>query len=54
MTNFAGTLIVDVAGVGVAAFGFLNPIMAALIHVVSELLFIGNSARLLAGAAPGE
>lgn len=49
MTNFAGTLTVDVAGVALAAFGFLNPIMAALIHVVSELVFIGNSARLLAG-----
>jgi len=45
--NFAGTLIVDGAGVLLAALGFLNPVFAALIHVTSELLFIGNSARLL-------
>jgi len=47
MTNFAGTLIVDVIGVGLAAVGLLNPLLAALIHVVSELIFILNSARLL-------
>jgi P-type E1-E2 ATPase len=45
--NFAGTLIVDGAGVLLAAFGMLNPVFAALIHVSWELLFIGNSARLL-------
>jgi heavy metal translocating P-type ATPase len=45
--NFAGTLLVDGAGVLLAAFGMLNPVLAALIHVSSELLFIGNSARLL-------
>lgn len=45
--NFAGTLIVDGAGVLLAALGMLNPVFAALIHVSSELLFIGNSARLL-------
>ncbi len=47
--NFAGTLLVDGAGVLLAAFGLLNPVLAALIHVSSELLFIGNSARLLPG-----
>jgi Cd2+/Zn2+-exporting ATPase/Cu+-exporting ATPase len=47
MTNFAGTLIVDGVGVGLAAFGFLNPLLAAFIHVTSELAFILNSARLL-------
>jgi len=47
MFNFAGTLSVDAAGVGLAAFGFLNPVLAALIHVTSELVFILNSARLL-------
>jgi heavy metal translocating P-type ATPase len=46
--NFAGTLAVDAAGMGLAAFGLLNPVWAALIHVSSELLFILNSARLLA------
>ncbi len=47
LTNFAGTLIVDGVGVVLAALGLLNPILAALIHVSSELLFILNSARLL-------
>ncbi|HVY55962.1 MAG TPA: cation-translocating P-type ATPase, partial [Thermodesulfobacteriota bacterium] len=46
MTNFAGTLLVDSVGVGLAAFGLLNPIFAAFIHVSSELVFILNSARL--------
>ncbi|HEY8748403.1 MAG TPA: cation-translocating P-type ATPase [Tepidisphaeraceae bacterium] len=45
--NFTGTLVVDSIGVGLAAFGMLNPLIAALIHVVSELAFILNSARLL-------
>jgi P-type E1-E2 ATPase len=45
--NFAGTLIVDSVGVGLAAFGLLNPLLAAFIHVSSELAFILNSARLL-------
>jgi len=48
MTNFAGTMVVDAAGVALAAFGFLNPVLAALIHVASEMVFILNSARLLA------
>lgn len=46
--NFAGTLGVDALGILLAAFGFLNPLIAAFIHVGSELLFILNSARLLA------
>jgi P-type E1-E2 ATPase len=57
--NFGGTLIVDAVGVGLAAFGLLNPLVAAFIHVSSELAFILNSARLLPrsprgvkGAAP--
>lgn len=45
--NFAGTLCVDTVGILLAAFGFLNPLLAAGIHVVSELVFILNSARLL-------
>ena len=45
--NFAGTLIVDAAGMALAAFGLLSPILAALVHVSSELFFILNSARLL-------
>ena len=51
MTNFAGTLTVDAAGVALAAFGYLNPVIAALIHVSSELVFILNSARLLSGSS---
>jgi P-type E1-E2 ATPase len=45
--NFIGTLVVDGIGVALAAFGLLNPVLAAIIHVSSELLFILNSARLL-------
>jgi P-type E1-E2 ATPase len=51
MVNFTGTLMVDGIGVGLAAFGFLNPLLAAFIHVTSELAFILNSARLLPAAA---
>jgi len=51
MQNFAGTLVVDSVGVGLAAFGFLNPLLAAFIHVSSEMAFILNSARLLPGRA---
>ena len=46
--NFAGTLAIDAVGIGLAAFGMLNPLFAAAIHVGSELAFILNSARLLA------
>ena len=45
--NFTGTIAVDTVGIVLAAFGFLNPLLAAAIHVVSELAFILNSARLL-------
>jgi Cd2+/Zn2+-exporting ATPase/Cu+-exporting ATPase len=45
--NFFGTLLVDALGVALAAFGYLNPLLAAFIHVASELTFILNSARLL-------
>jgi hypothetical protein len=38
-------------GVGLAAFGWLNPLLAAFIHVSSELAFILNSARLLPGSS---
>jgi P-type Cu+ transporter len=47
--NFAGTLIVDTVGIGLAAIGVLGPLLAAFIHVSSELVFILNSARLLPG-----
>jgi len=47
--NFVGTIGVDALGIGLAAFGLLNPLLAAFIHVASELTFILNSARLLPG-----
>jgi len=45
--NFAGTIAVDTVGIGLAAAGLLNPLIAAFIHVASEMTFILNSARLL-------
>ncbi len=47
--NFAGTIGVDALGIALAAMGLLNPLLAAFIHVASELTFILNSARLLPG-----
>ena len=49
--NFTGTLVVDAIGICLAAAGFLNPLLAASIHVSSELAFILNSARLLPSAS---
>jgi len=46
MFNFFGTISVDTIGIVLAFFGMLAPIVAALIHVGSELAFILNSARL--------
>ncbi|HEX3853000.1 MAG TPA: cation-translocating P-type ATPase [Polyangiaceae bacterium] len=45
--NFVGTLVVDSLGILLAAFNVLNPLLAAFIHVTSELAFILNSTRLL-------
>jgi Cd2+/Zn2+-exporting ATPase/Cu+-exporting ATPase len=56
--NFTGTIAVDTVGIALASVGLLNPLLAAFIHVASELVFILNSARLLpasdgsAGGAP--
>ena len=46
MFNFWGTIVVDTLGIVLAFLGLLAPIVAALIHVGSELAFILNSARL--------
>ena len=46
--NFYGTLAVDAAGMALAAVGVLSPLLAAFIHVSSELTFILNSTRMLA------
>jgi Cd2+/Zn2+-exporting ATPase/Cu+-exporting ATPase len=51
-SNFFGTLVVDGIGMGLAAVGFLNPLLAAFIHVSSEMAFILNSARLLPARRP--
>jgi Cd2+/Zn2+-exporting ATPase/Cu+-exporting ATPase len=51
MANFAGTLLVDAVGVSLAAFGLLGPLLAAFVHVASELAFILNAARLLPAAS---
>ncbi|MCH4170686.1 MAG: cadmium-translocating P-type ATPase [Lactobacillus sp.] len=45
--NFLGTLCVDVIGMLLAGFGILTPILAAMVHVISESVFILNSARLI-------
>jgi Cu+-exporting ATPase len=45
-----GTIAVDTVGIVLASLGFLNPLLAAFIHVASEMTFILNSARLLPGA----
>lgn len=37
MQNFYGTLLVDAAGIALAAMGILNPLFAAFIRVSSEL-----------------
>ncbi len=47
LQNFYGTLAVDAIGIGLAAVGLINPLLAAFIHVSSELTFILNSTRLL-------
>ncbi|MDG6995272.1 MAG: cation-transporting P-type ATPase, partial [Nitrososphaerota archaeon] len=44
MTNFCGTISVNCIGVTLAFLGFLSPMLAAGIHVISELIFILNSA----------
>lgn len=47
LTNFVGTIAVDLLGIVLAATGVLNPLAAALVHVGSETAFILNSARLI-------
>jgi len=45
--NFFGTLSVDGLGFILAFVGLINPLMAAIIHISSELVFMTNSARLI-------
>ncbi|WP_429353474.1 heavy metal translocating P-type ATPase [Paraburkholderia sp. 32] len=49
--NFTGTIGVDLLGIVLAAAGLLHPLVAAFIHVTSELAFMLNSARLLPSRA---
>ena len=52
MFNFWGTITVDTLGIALAFAGYLTPIIAALVHVGSELAFILNSARLFRQSQP--
>jgi heavy metal translocating P-type ATPase len=45
--NFFGTLSVDGLGFILAFVGLINPLLAAIIHISSELVFMTNSARLI-------
>ena len=45
--NFFGTLGVDGVGILLAFTGYINPLLAVVIHVSSELVFMVNSARLI-------
>ncbi len=54
MVNFVGTIAVDVIGMLLAAFGLLDPVLAAFVHVGSETAFILNSARLIPGRRGGD
>ena len=45
--NFFGTLGVDGFGILLAFTGHINPLLAVIIHVSSELVFMINSARLI-------
>jgi heavy metal translocating P-type ATPase len=52
--NFFGTLFVDGLGFILAFVGLINPLLAALIHVSSELVFMTNSARLIIDSNAGQ
>jgi P-type Cu+ transporter len=52
--NFFGTLFVDGLGFILAFVGIINPLLAALIHVSSELVFMTNSARLIIDSNAGQ
>lgn len=54
MQKCVGTIAVDSLGILLAAFGLLNPLFAAFIHVTSELTFILNSTRMHAPRELGQ
>lgn len=43
--------VVDAIGMALAMMGMLNPMLAALVHVGSEVAFLLNSARLLSASS---
>jgi Zn2+/Cd2+-exporting ATPase len=45
--NFAFGVIFIIVGLSAAAFGFIHPIVAAMLHVAGTLIVIFNSARLV-------
>ncbi len=45
--NFYRTVGIDGVGVVLAFLGFLNSLLAALMHTASQLLFITSSASLM-------
>jgi len=49
--NFGGTLVVDAVGVVLAVMGLVTPLVAAVVHVSSEMAFILNSACLVPAAS---
>ncbi len=48
--NVAGTIAVDILGTVASAGGFLPPVIAAGLHGTWDILFIGNSCRILLGS----
>jgi heavy metal translocating P-type ATPase len=53
LQNVAGTIVIDMLGIALAAARVLHPVSAAVVHVTSELLFILNSARMLPRSGSG-
>ena len=45
--NFAFGIVFIIVGLSASAFGFIGPIVAAMLHVVGTLIVIFNSARLV-------
>ena len=45
--NFFGTLGIDGFGILLAFTGYINPLLAVVIHVSSEIVFMVNSAKLI-------
>jgi P-type E1-E2 ATPase len=52
--NFFGTLFVDGLGFILAFVSLINPLLTAIIHVSSELVFMANSARLIIDSNAGQ